>query len=63
MATVLNECVQSAHAQIPFFLWANGDDLHSHLTNAVRLMHMNVFRSGLYEYDSDSEYFILKVIK
>ena len=32
-ATVLNEGVQSAHAQIPFFMWANGDNLQSHLEN------------------------------
>lgn len=34
MGTVLNEGVQSAHAQIPFFLWSKGDDLQSHLQNA-----------------------------
>lgn len=34
VATVLNEGVQSAHAQIPYFLWAQGDDLESHLKNA-----------------------------
>ena len=34
VASVLNEGVQSAHLQIPFFLWANGDSLKSHLENA-----------------------------
>ena len=34
VGTVLNEGVQSAHAQIPFFMWANGDSLKSHLENA-----------------------------
>lgn len=34
VASVLNEGVQSAHAQIPYFLWAQGDDLESHLQNA-----------------------------
>ena len=33
-ATVLNEGVQSAHAQIPFLMWASGDDLNSHMQNA-----------------------------
>ena len=31
---VLNEGVQSAHAEIPLFMWAKGDDLQSHLENA-----------------------------
>ena len=34
VASVLNEGVQSAHAQIPFLMWAKGDDLQSHLENA-----------------------------
>ena len=34
VASMLNEGVQSAHAQIPFFMWAKGDDLQSHLENA-----------------------------
>lgn len=34
VATVLNEGVQSAHAQIPYLLWAKGDSLQSHLENA-----------------------------
>ena len=33
VATVLNEGVQSAHGQIPFFMWAQGDTLQSHLEN------------------------------
>ena len=34
VATVLNEGVQSAHAQIPLLAFANGDSLKSHLENA-----------------------------
>ena len=34
VATVLNEGVQSAHAQIPYFTWANGDTLKDQLKNA-----------------------------
>ena len=34
VATVLNEGVQSARAQIPFFTWAKGDTLQEHLENA-----------------------------
>ena len=34
VATVLNEGVQSANAQIPFFMWAQGDTLREHLENA-----------------------------
>jgi hypothetical protein len=34
VGNVLNEGVQSAHLQIPFFLWANGDSLKAHLENA-----------------------------
>ena len=34
VATVLNEGVQSAHAQIPLLMWAKGDSLQSHLENA-----------------------------
>ena len=33
VATVLNEGVQSAHSQIPFFMWSKGDDLNAHLQN------------------------------
>ena len=34
VATVLNEGVQSARAQIPLFAWAKGDTLKEHLENA-----------------------------
>ena len=34
VATVLNEGVQSAHAQIPYFTWAKGDTLQDQLKNA-----------------------------
>ena len=34
VATVLNEGVQSAHSQVPYFTWAKGDTLTDQLKNA-----------------------------